>query len=200
VLDSDLPPESKITLAPALLAGVGSDDPRGELSAAVDRRRADFEGDERAAYDELAQRADDTLVHAVEESFRWAFLIAGLVAIAAAALVLPSRERLAPLLRAGAVALAVPLLYIALDAAIGPEPVDIADPCHDRALPGSPGLGGVIQDEALTRLDDIACHFGSSREELVLAMARESDAEEYEERYGANPRSASDVVQGLLGP
>jgi hypothetical protein len=45
----------------------------------------------------------------------------------------------------------------------------------------------------------VACHFGSSREELVLAAADEDDAERYERRYGANPRSVIDQVEGLLG-
>ena len=200
VLDSELPPESKLALAPDLLSGVEPEDPRGQLTAAVDRNRDKFSGDERAAYDKLGDSADDTLVQAVEESFRLAFIIAGLLAFGAALLLLPAPERRGRLARAAGVALALPLVYLALDAALGPEPVKIADPCSDRTLPQSSGLGGVVQDEALTRLDDIACHFGSSREELVLAIADNRAARKYEERYGANPRSASDLVQGLLGP
>jgi hypothetical protein len=98
------------------------------------------------------------------------------------------------------VALAVPLVYAALDAAVGAEPVEIANPCIERELPEASGLPGVVQDEALVQLDRIACHFGSSREELVLAVANERDAREYERRYGANPRSPADLGQELLGP
>lgn len=200
VLDSPLPPTAKISLAPDLLAGVESDRPREELATAIDEHRGQFSGEEREEYEALAERADATLVRAVEEAFRSAFVIAALFGLAAAAFVLPGAERRAALLRAGAVALAVPLVYVALDAAVGPEPVELGDPCRERRLPESSGIEGMIQDEALVQLDRIACHFGSSREELVLALANEEDAEEYEERYGANPRSPGDLGQGLLSP
>jgi MFS family permease len=201
VLDSSLPPTSKIELAPELLSGVSADQPRRELSDAIERNRDRFdEEDERAAYERLAERADDTLVQAVDESFRAAFLIAAAFGLGAALFVLPARPRRAALLRMGGVALAVPLVYAALDAAVGVEPVDIANPCLERELPEASGLPGVVQDEALVQLDRIACHFGSSREELVLALANARDAREYERRYGANPRSPADLGQGLLGP
>ena len=201
VLDSSLPPTSKVELAPDLLAGVSTDQPRRALADAIASNRDRFDdADERAAYDRLAERADDTLVGAVDEAFRAAFLITGAVGLAAALFVLPARARRAALLRAAGAALAVPLVYAVLDAAGGVEPVEIADPCGERELPEASGLPGVVQDEALVQLDRVACHFGSSREELVLALANERDAREYERRYGANPRSPVDLGRGLLGP
>jgi MFS family permease len=199
VLDSPLPPVEKIKLAPALLVGVRSDEPRAELQRSLAAERDSFEDEERADFDALAARADDTLVDAVAESFRSAFVIAGLLGLVAAAFVLPERARRRALVRAGAAALAVPLAFVALSAAIGPDPVLIADPCEPRAAPDSPGLGGVLQEQALEQLDQIACHFGSSREELVLALADEDDAGRFEERHGVNPRSAGDLLQGLIG-
>jgi len=86
-----------------------------------------------------------------------------------------------------------------VDAALAPDPVTIADPCETRALPESGGLGGFLQDQALSTLDQVACHFGSSREELVLALADPDDARRYQERHGVNPRSAGDLLQGLGG-
>jgi MFS family permease len=200
VLDSPLPPEDKLVLAPQLLGGVGTDEPRQTLEEAVASSRDSFSGPELAEYDSLAQRADDTLVQAVEDSFRAAFLIAGALALVAALLVLPAPDRRPALWRAAAAALAVALVYVVLDAAVGPEPVELADPCGERDLPESGGLGGVLQDEALRRLDELACHFGSSREELVLAIADADDARRYEERHGVNPRSAGDLLQGLAAP
>lgn len=201
VLDSSLPPLSKVELAPDLLAGVSTDQPRRKLADAIESNRDRFDDpDERAAYDRLAERADDTLVQAVDESFRTAFLIAGALGLAGALFVIPARSRRPALLRGAAVALAIPLVYGILDAAIGTEPVEIANPCVERALPEASGLPGVVQDEALVQLDRIACHFGSSREELVLAIANAEDAREYERRYGANPRSPADLGQELLGP
>jgi hypothetical protein len=35
--------------------------------------------------------------------------------------------------------------------------------------------------------------------ELVLALADKRDAARYRERYGVDPRSAGDVLQGLIG-
>ena len=55
------------------------------------------------------------------------------------------------------------------------------------------------RSQALSTLDQVACHFGSSREELVLALADPADARRYQERYGVNPRSAGDLLQGLTG-
>jgi hypothetical protein len=199
VLDSPLQPQDKIKLAPDLLAGVETDEPRRTLERAVDRNRGDFTGDERAAYDKLGRRADDVLVVAVKDSFRAAFLIAGALALLAAAFVLPAPGRRTALARAAIAALAVAAVYAALDASVGPEPVKIADPCQPREVPRAGGLGGILQDQALETLDQVACHFGSSREELVLALADQQDADRYKDRYGVNPRSAGDVLQGLIG-
>jgi hypothetical protein len=98
-----------------------------------------------------------------------------------------------------AAALAVPLLYLVLHGALAPESVKIADPCAERELPEGEGLSGVVQDAALSSLDQIACHFGSSREQLVLALADPDEAREYERRYGVDPRSAGNLLEGLIG-
>jgi hypothetical protein len=199
VLDSPLPPQDKITLAPALLAGVRSDEPRAELQRSLAAERGEFEDEALADFDALATRADDTLVDAVAESFRTAFVIAGVLGLVAAAFVLPAHARRRALVRTAAAAAALPLVYIALSATIGPDPVEIADPCEPRPAPESPGVTGVLQEQALEQLDQIACHFRSSREELVLALADEDDARRFEERHGVNPRSAGDLLQGLIG-
>lgn len=199
VLDSKLPPEKKIDLAPDVLGGVGSDRPRVDLRRSLAANRGRFTGAERAAYDRLGKRADDTLVQAVAESFRAAFLIAGAFALLAALFVLPARARRAPLAAAAGVALAVPLVYLLLDVTVAPEPVRIADPCVPRELPGTSGVGGFLQDRALSGLDTIACHFHASREELVLALADDGDARRFERRHGVNPRAAGNVLQGLIG-
>jgi MFS family permease len=199
VLDAPLPPQAKLRLAPDLLARVDSDEPRRALDRAVDRDRSRFSGGERVAYDELGRRVDDTLVQAVKESFRAAFLIAGVLALAAAAFVLPG-PRLRPALAVATLAaLGVTGVYAALDATLGPEPVKIGDPCKPRETPDVGGIGGFLQTQALDQLDKIACHFGSSREELVLGFADDQDRKHYRERYGVDPRAAGDLFQGLLG-
>ncbi len=199
VLDSPLPPQDKIALAPDLLASVSTDRPRHTLAEEVDRNRSRFSGSDLKEYDRLGERADDVLVQAVKEAFRTAFLISGGLALLAAIFVLPAARRRAALARVAAIALTVPLLYGVLDASIGPEPVHIADPCKPRKSPSTGGITGLLQDQALATLDQVACHFGSSREELVLALADKGDAQRYKERYGVDPRSAGIILQGLIG-
>ncbi|MEA2466240.1 MAG: hypothetical protein QOJ57_366 [Thermoleophilaceae bacterium] len=199
VLDSPLPPQEKLRLAPDLLNGVDQSEPRKGLQDAIARNRDQFEGEQRSDYDSLGQKADDTLIDAVADSFRLAFVIAAAFALLAALAALPSPARRLSLARLTAAALAVPLLYLVLHGAIAPEPVKIADPCKERKLPDGQGLSGVVQDAALISLDQIACHFGSSREQLVLALADPDEARRYKARYGVDPRAAGNLLEGLIG-
>jgi hypothetical protein len=197
MLDAGLSPESKITLVGELVGGIGTSDPRGDLDRAFDTLRPKLSASQRSALDELKGRSDQTIVTAVSDTFRPPFLIAAAFALAAALILIPGvRNRL--VLAAASVALAVPLATTAVSAAVKPTPVAIADPCKSRSLPNSGGLGGVVQKVALRGLDIAACHFGSSREELALALADGSDARRYQQRYGVNPRSLSSIVETFL--
>ncbi|HEY4280015.1 MAG TPA: MFS transporter [Conexibacter sp.] len=95
VLDAKLPPQDKLKLGPQLLSGVDAQQPRAGLDKALDAHRSDFSGDERAVYNQLATRVDDTLVTAVGEAFRWAFVIAGSLGMLAALLLILARDRAA---------------------------------------------------------------------------------------------------------
>jgi MFS family permease len=202
VLDARLPPQDKLALAPALLAGIEATRPRDGLERALDVRRADYEGDERIAYETLGARADETLVSAVGDAFRPAFLLAGVLALlgAVALAIRAAVPRRGPLLLAAALALAAPAAYAALHAARAPEPVAIADPCEPRDLPDAGGISGFLQDRALEALDAAACRLGSSREELVLAFASSEAAERFERRHGVDPRSVESLLRGLIAP
>jgi predicted MFS family arabinose efflux permease len=199
VLDSPLPPQEKLKLAPELLNGVDDAQPRRGLERAIERTRSSYAGKDRAEYDRLARRADDTLVEAVGDSFRLAFVITGALAALAALAVLPSPARRRSLAAIGAGAVVVPVLYVILNGALAPAPVKIGDPCKERTLPAASGLPAVVQDAALTSLDRIACHFGSSREELVLALADSGEARRYKKRHGVDPRAGGNLLEGLIG-
>ena len=199
VLDSPLSPTDKVALAPALLGGVEEERPREGLERAIESNRDEYTGEKAANYERLGERADDTLVEAVGDAFRNAFLITAFLAVLAAVAVVPAPARRAALARAAAGAAALVVAYVVLHALLAPDPVKIADPCEPRKLPPGSGLSGIVQSGALVTLDQIACRFGSSREELVLALANDADAKRYEERHGVNPGSVGNLIEGLVG-
>jgi hypothetical protein len=199
VLDSTLPPQDKIALAPGLLAGVSQADPRRGLQRALDSHRGSYSGATRSEYDRLGRRADDTLIEAVAESFRTAFVITAALALLSALAVLPSPARRRSLARLAAAAAAVPVAYVLLHASLAPAPVKIADPCQKRSLPHAGGIPGLVQDVGLNGLDRIACQFGSSREQLVLALADPGERARYKREHGVDPRAGGNLLQGLMG-
>ena len=95
-------------------------------------------------------------------------------------------------------ALALPLGQALIAPAAAPARGEIENPCEDRDLPGTGGIGGFLQDAGLIALDRAACKFGSSREELALAIADPEEAQAYEREYGVDPRSATDLLRGVL--
>jgi Major Facilitator Superfamily len=203
VLDAQLGPLDKIELATAVTADLDPVDPRETLRRSLDdaARSIGDDPESAAAYDELAERADETLIEGINGAFAIAFLITGALGLLGAIAVFPLRER-----RAAGVSLAVVGSALALSAfqvvlAINaePEPVAIADPCEDRDLPGTGGVEGVVQDVALAGLDRAACEFGSSREELAIALVDDDAAAKYEEEHGVDPRSVDDLLGGALG-
>jgi predicted MFS family arabinose efflux permease len=198
LLDARLDPLSKVDLVGHFVGGVGEDDPRADLDRAFSELSADVPDDQRAELAATKERADQTVITAVSDTFRPAFLVAGGFALAAAVLLTPphATRRLLP---AAAVALAVPIMTAAVALAVRPAPVALADPCGSRTLPNTGGIAGALQDVALRGVDLAACRFGSSREELVLALANEEDAQRYEAEYGVNPRSPASVLSALLG-
>jgi MFS family permease len=201
MLDARLPPLDKIQLAGPLVADLDTVDPRDSLRAALDAQAPRFAGDpeQRREYAELTERADETLVAGIEDAFRVAFVIAGALALAGAFAVLPRESRSRTVALAAIVgALALPALHAVARPEIAPERVVIADPCAPRDLPATGGVDGLVQDAALVALDRAACRFGSSREELALALADEDHARAYRAAHGVDPRSAGGLLD-LLG-
>ncbi|MFA4927278.1 MAG: MFS transporter [Patulibacter sp.] len=228
VLDARLPPDDKLQAIPPALSTLDPEDARGSLRRALEKESGRFADDEdnAATYAALIDRADDTLIAAVDGAFRPAFLITGGLALLATLLMAPtagavrraagdspsrsSTQNVSNLdgvasRRGGLVAGAVCVVALGLAGAqvvashaTRPDSVVIADPCVKRDLPSTGGLGGVVQDVALRGLDRAACNFGSSREELTLAIVNEKQAKRYEQRYGADPRSVSALLNGAV--
>jgi hypothetical protein len=196
VLDARLPPLDKLDLAAALVGELDPVDPRGQLQDALERARSGIDAEDQPAYDELARRADDAVVAGVDRAFAPAFAICGVLALLAAVALLPWDRRVAAA-AAAALVLAGGARLIA--PAVEPEPVRIADPCHPRALPHTGGIDGALQDAALRALDRAACRYGSSREELALALVDDAARRDYERKYGVDPRSIGGLLRAVLG-
>lgn len=201
VLDAQLPPTDKLSLAPDLLSGVEAEQPRAGLMEALAAQadRYDPGTKERAVLERLGARADDTLVAAVGESFLFAFLITGALAIGGGLLLLPGARR--PGWAAAAIAVggaAIAFTAIARTQ-VAPAEVAIEDPCKRRALPDTQGITGFLQDKALEQIDKSACKIGATREEYVLALADPAAAKAFTERYGVDPRSTQGILDALLG-
>jgi hypothetical protein len=205
VLDARLPPEDKIAIAPDLFAGLNTDDPRGELQAEIAKARTGLDPDQRPELDRLGNRLDDVVTGAVRSAFRTTFIVTSGLALLAALVLLSGVGRAATALTRPAVAVAA-IAAIAAAASYGiayagssRETVRIGDPCQDRQLPDVGGITGQLQDLSLAALDRAACSFGSSREELLLALFDDRLQQKFEQEHGVNPRSVLSLGPAILG-
>jgi hypothetical protein len=147
----------------------------------------------------LTERADETLLAGIDDAFRAAFLIAGGLALLAAVAVLPRASSAGRVVVVATAlgALMLPAVHAIVRPQVEPDPVVIADPCTPRAMPATGGIDGFVQDRALAALDRAACRYGSSREELALALADEDEARSFEATYGVDPRSTGGLLDVL---
>jgi hypothetical protein len=205
VLDAKLPPQKKIEIAPDLFGGLNTDDPRGELQKEIDHAKAGLEGDEATEMGNLGDRLDEVVTGAVRSAFRPTFIVTSGLALLAALILLTGAGRAAAAITRPAVAVAAVSALLAAGgygiayASSTRETVKIADPCEDRQLPDIGGISGALQDISLAALDRAACKFGSSREELLLALFDDDLQKKFEEEHGVNPRSITSLGPALLG-
>jgi hypothetical protein len=219
VLDAKLSPAQKIRLAPSLFGAVSAQQPLASLRTALAAHQSQFSGADLAVYRQFGARSQTVLLNVVKRGFRWSFLITGLLAVLAAALLLPqaissstgaaSRTRSPARRRPGRrgllalllVAVAVPAGYAACERALATTPVRIADPCGGGgSLPIIGGITGLLQSGALELLDQAACRLHTSREELVLALASPAEAKRFASAHdGINPHSIISPIISLLG-
>jgi MFS family permease len=205
VLDANLPPQDKIEIAPDLFGSINTDDPRGQLHQAITNAQSNLGEDEATELGHLGDRLDDVVTSAVRSAFRPAFIVTSILALLAALLLLTGLDRAASALARRAVATAA---FAAVFAAGGygiayasstKDEVQIADPCHDRDLPDVGGITGALQNLSLEALDRAACKFGSSREELLLALFDDRLQHKFEQEHGVNPRDVLSLGPAILG-
>jgi MFS family permease len=159
--------------------------------------------------DKLGADLDDVVLAAVGAAFSPAFVVTGAMALLAALLLLlrlraderPARGPPPGALIgvAVALALAVPAGYAIAESSLKPRPVQIGDPCKARQRRSVGGVEGVVEGIALRALDRAACGFGSSREELVLALFDDRSRRDYEREHGVDPRRLDAVLRGIVG-
>jgi predicted MFS family arabinose efflux permease len=204
VLDAPMSPEAKIEVAPRLFGGLDTDDPRGELQREVADAKPGLDAEQAAELSKLGDRLDEVVTGAVRSAFRVAFLVTAGLALAAALVLLSGAPAAALAVRRGAVAAAA-VVSIAMAGAYGVayaserDTVKIGDPCKPRKLPESGGITGILQDVSLKGLDRAACEFGSSREELLLALFDERSRNRFKREHGVDPRSITELGPALLG-
>jgi hypothetical protein len=205
LLDARLPPSEKIELAPALFAGVDTDDPRGQLERSVAAAGSDLDGADAAELDRLGERLDQVVTGAVRSAFRVAFIVTAVLALGGALVLLWGALAPATGVGRGAVAAGAAVAIVAIVAygvafaGAERETVALADPCLERELPDTGGIGGLFQDLSLSALDRAACEFGSSREELLLALFDDELRDRFEDEHGADPRSLTELGPALFG-
>ncbi len=159
--------------------------------------------------DKLGEDLDDVVLAAVDAAFSPAFALTGAMALLATLLLLfrlrgdarPVRGPPPAVLIGGAAALvvAVTVGYAVAESSLKTEPVQVADPCEPRERDSVGGVEGVVEGLALRGLDRAACRFGSSREELVLALFDDQSRREYERQHGVDPRGLDELLKGALG-
>jgi MFS family permease len=212
VLDAKLSPEQKVRLAPSLFGAVSAQQPLASLRTALAAHQSEFSGADLAVYKQFGARSQTVLLNVVKRGFRLSFLIAGMLALLAAALLLTpallSRSRARPRSRSRRgflaalllVVVIVPAGYAACDRALATAPVQIADPCSGGPLPGLGGITGLLQTGVLEVLDQAACRLHTSREELVLALASPAEAKRFAAAHdGVNPHSIISPLISLFG-
>jgi predicted MFS family arabinose efflux permease len=202
VLDAKLPPLDKINLVGPITADLDPVAPRRKLHDALERQKGRYADDpaKRAAYKDLVDRVDGTVVRGVGDAFRTAFLIAGALALLGAAALVPGGNAATRRYAAYAcAALLLPLVFLLTEPGLAPARGEIADPCKQRDLPHTGGITGFAQDLALVGLDRAACKFGSTREELAIAIADDSAARQFERDHGVAPRSLNSLLNGVVG-
>jgi hypothetical protein len=204
VLDARLPPQDKISIAPSLFGGLKTDDPRGQLQKSIADAKANLPSDQASVLERLGHTLDDVVTGAVRRAFRPAFIVTAVLALLAALILLSAALGAAALVRrsiaaAGATAALAAAGYGVAFAASDQPTVPIRDPCQDRQLPDTGGITGELQDISLAALDRAACSFGSSREELLLALFDDRLQHQFEQEHHVNPRDILSLGPALLG-
>ena len=177
LLDSSVSPGEKLKLASDVESSVRSSNPRAALADVLATKTSGLNAADRAALGSLQRQGDAIIVQAAGDTVRTAFVITGLLALLAAALLRP--PRLAPgaqrrglwvLAGMSAVIVLLPTGYAVAKRAMPSGAPQLAAPCKTRSTPQASGFSGLLQSLAIDALNSVACREGITREQLVLNL------------------------------
>jgi hypothetical protein len=103
-------------------------------------------------------------------------------------------SRLAPLALAGALAVGLVALYVALGGG-SYAPAAVADPCAPREWREPSGAAECVEQVALSAADGVACELGASREELILALRSGDDLNAFADEHDLSEDDVEDAVR-----
>jgi hypothetical protein len=191
VLDAPLPAATKVPLALDLARTIQRT-PHGSLP---ELRGPFAERGRSPGLARLERSLDGTLRAVVTRSFRRAFFVCALFA---ALVLVPVALVRRPRALVPALVAAVALLGAELArGGFNYGGVAARDPCRAPPTVPGPGVDRTLQRIALRGLDEIACHVGTSREQLLLdAAAKGQEAADLARRY---ERRARDWLSFLTG-
>lgn len=96
-----------------------------------------------------------------------------------------------------ALGLALPAAYVALGGG-SYDPAPVADPCATREWRNPSGAARVAEQIVLSTLDGVACEVGSTREELVLALASSGSRVAFARSHGLDADGLEEVTRSGL--
>jgi hypothetical protein len=179
LLDSSVSPGEKLKLASVVASSVHSSNPRAALTDALAANTGGMSASDRAALGSLQRQGDAIIVQAASDSVRVAFLITGLLALLAAALLRPPRlgpvsprRGLRALAGTSAAIVLLPAGYAVAKQATPADTPQLASPCKPAPTPHAGGFSGLLQSLAIDGLDSVACREGITREQLVVNLIR----------------------------
>jgi hypothetical protein len=177
LLDSSVSPAEKLKLAPVVASSVKSSDPRAALAGALAASSGGQTASDRAALGTLKRQGDAIIVQAAGDSVRAAFLITGLLALLAAAVLRPprlalgsQRRGLRALAGLSAAIVLLPAGYAVAKQVTPSAAPRLAAPCKSGPTPHAGGFAGLLQSLAIGGLDSVACREGITREQLVMNL------------------------------
>jgi predicted MFS family arabinose efflux permease len=177
LLDSSVSPSEKLKLAPVVAGSVHGSNPRAALDHALSADASGLSAADRGALDALRREGNAIIVQAVSDSVRIAFLITGLMALLAAALLRPprlaraaQRRGLRALAGLSAAIVVLPAGYAVAKQATPSGTPPLAAPCKPGPKPRASGFSGLLQSLAIDGLDTVACQESITREQLVLNL------------------------------